>query len=154
VKCVESRAIRGPIALAIAVGLVAAIPSRSTVVFCPFSKQLAYQDASPQQAATGARLKWKARRLFAQDWAVRGFAAEVLWVGTDNKQADDAWVEVGVSHGFGGADVFRFYTAHMTDAGNYEERTYATIFPQIGTRPMAGSLGAVFPRAFDTTFTA
>ncbi len=64
-----------------------------------------------------------------------GFAAEVLWVGTDNAAADWHWVEVGVTDGFDGQDVYVFYTAHGRSGGIvYDERMYTSQTPAIGTQ--------------------
>lgn len=78
------------------------------------------QDAVPQQTAKGAHERWAIRTLSASDRATGGFASEVVWVGTDNQQADTRWVEVGVTHGWQGQNLFTFYTAHQS-AGGYGE---------------------------------
>lgn len=95
-------------------------------------KQLAYADHHPQTAADGARARWVARTLSATDWAVGGFASEVIWVGTDNAEADIRWVEVGITHGFAGVNVYTFYTARRNGAG-YNEARWNTLFPSVGS---------------------
>jgi hypothetical protein len=102
---------------------------------CPFDHASKFANHIPQQQANGARMNWKARTLVSTDWNIPpfGFAAQVLWAGTDNRQANDAWVEVGVTHGFGGQSVYRFYSARQTDSGVYNEAIFVTKFPQVGS---------------------
>lgn len=96
------------------------------------TEQLAYADHHPQTAADGARGRWVARLVSATDWAVGGFASEVLWVGTDNAEADVRWVEVGITHGFAGTNVYTFYTARRNATG-YSEARWNTLFPSVGS---------------------
>jgi len=84
-------------------------------------KDLTYTDHIPQAAADGAKMKWETRTVHADDWASGGFAAQVMWVGTDDRQADDAWVEVGFTHGWQGSNVTTFYTARRKTDNTYTE---------------------------------
>lgn len=59
--------------------------------------------------------------MHADDWASGGFAAQVMWVGTDDRQADDAWVEVGFTHGWQGSNVTTFSTARRKTDNTYTE---------------------------------
>jgi hypothetical protein len=99
------------------------------------TKHVAYQDAQigSQQ---GARQRWITRALSATDWASGGFASEVLWVGTDDGQADKDWVEVGATKGWHGANVYRLYTAHgRSSLGIYDENDFGAA-PALGTAVM------------------
>lgn len=86
----------------------------------------------PQLFADGARMKWPARITHATDWATLGFAAQVLWIGTDNQPDDDVWVEVGLTHGWLGLDAFTFYSAHQTLNGTYQAKRMAAHTPVPG----------------------
>lgn len=95
-------------------------------------KQLTYSDHTPQAGSNGARMTWLARITNAPDYASGGFASQVLWVGTNGDQADDSWVEVGVTHGFAGANVWTFYSARAINSASYDEYRYTTMTPAVG----------------------
>ena len=99
---------------------------------CP--DQLVGAEHVPQQTADGANLEWKARTLVSLDWANDGFAAQVLWVGTDSQSVSDKWVEAGITHGWQGGNYYRFYTAHGDFANDiYDESLFASApIPTIG----------------------
>lgn len=92
-------------------------------------KKVGYADWFPQQNADGAKARWILRTLDADDWALGGFASEVLWVGTDDDFADFSWVEVGATHGWQGQDQYVFYSARMRngDPTTYKEFKYTTV---------------------------
>jgi hypothetical protein len=78
------------------------VPSGAMAINCSNDRRLAWADYHPASAAKGAKARWKLASMNAADWDAvqyQGFAAEVLWVGTDNDQADVSWVEVGATHG-------------------------------------------------------
>lgn len=102
---------------------------------CPNHDQLAYAEHIPHVNADGASSQWRATTLVAPGYAGGGFSAQVLWVGTDGYFASDVWVETGVTKGFGGQNVFKFYSAHGDVRPNpdiYVEVTY-------GPTPVVGS---------------
>jgi hypothetical protein len=98
-------------------------------------KAIAWTDHTPQQAAKGARMNWKLQTLHANGLGgfPDRFAAEVLWVGTNNAQDDTDWVEVGATHGWHNLSAYVYYTAHGLNAGStYAEAKFATV-PVVGT---------------------
>jgi hypothetical protein len=103
------------------------------VALAACTKQLAYQDAVPQATADGASETWKVRTLAATDTAGGGFAAEVLWVGTNGQQADTQWVEVGATDGWEGQNVTVFYSAHGIGQV-FDEQMYTVPTPVVGTQ--------------------
>jgi hypothetical protein len=107
-------------------------------------------------------MRWRIRTLASTDWSLGGFAAEVMWTGTDNRvpNSSGAWVEVGVTHGFGGQSLFRYYTARQTTAGpgSYLEAAFTTKFPSVGnqvTFSVYSSAGGIYNASVtDTAETA
>jgi len=81
-------------------------------VFAACSKEEAGADAGTSVNADGAKMAWKARALTATDWASQGFAAQVMWVGTNNTEETLRWVEAGITRGWQGTNVLTAYTAH------------------------------------------
>lgn len=96
------------------------------------TKVEAWTDHVPQSAASGAKMYWTLRTLVAGDWAARGFAAEVLWVGTNSQQADTTWVEVGATKGWQGLNQYDFYSANAINGGGYAEAKFV-MAPSLGS---------------------
>jgi hypothetical protein len=127
------RSVPGALLLSAAVSLGVLLPTANpSPVLGACVKQLTWSDHVPQQAAEGARMKWLGRVTHATDWAAGGFASQVLWVGTNGKQADDEWVEVGLTHGFQGINDWTFYTARLSATGGYDEARYTSRDPGVG----------------------
>ena len=80
------------------------------------------------------------RTLDAPDWAQNGHTNTTVWMGTDNDPG--AWVEVGVTDGFHGANVYKFYSAHQYWDAAIQMYVYDDV--TIGKTPVLGR---------DTTFT-
>jgi len=81
----------------------------------------------------GGRMTWRVRTLSATDWAAGGFAAQVLWAGTNNVDELARWVEVGVTHGWQGQNLFTYYSAHGNLAtGEYGEARITAVTPVVG----------------------
>jgi len=80
---------------------------------------------------------WKLATLDATDWSSSGFASEVLWVGTNSDPTHEypnVWVEVGVTNGWEGQDVYTYYAVMGNDDyGEYAEGRITSITPQVGT---------------------
>jgi hypothetical protein len=75
-----------------------------------------------------------ARRLWTPDWFLNGFASQVMWVATDGFTDYTKWVEAGITHGYKGQNIVRFYTAHGDEnEGIYEEALLTSTQPVIGT---------------------
>lgn len=124
---------RAAVALPILASLFVLATPRATLAAC--TKAIAWTDHTPQQGAKGARMFWVNESLHANGLggSPARFAAEVLWVGTDNKQSDDWWVEVGVTHGWKNLNQYVYYTAQGTNGGaTYTEAKFATL-PVVGT---------------------
>jgi hypothetical protein len=96
------------------------------------NEQKGWVEHFPQQAAFGARMRWKGRVTHASDWAVGGFASQVLLVGTDANPDDQVWVEIGLTHGFQGLNDWTFYTAHKALGGVFAERRITAKDPASG----------------------
>ena len=95
-----------------------------------------WTDHTPQAAAIGATMAWRYQTLHSPDWASGGFAAQVMWTGTDGQQSDITWVEAGITHGYNRQNIIRFYTAHgdrRVDPPIYAEATLTSAAPSIGT---------------------
>ncbi len=110
--------------------LVVGVP----VTFAACVKQWAYDVVTPSVVSDGGRMTWALRDLHADDWAAGGFASEVLWVGTDsdpNRSNPNTWVEVGVTHGWQGQNVYTYYLARG-DGALYSEARITSITPQVG----------------------
>jgi hypothetical protein len=123
----SKRTIASVLAVTLGLTLLSPVPVQAVCV-----KQLAYWDGVPQYSADGGRMYWIARTLSATDWAAGGFASEVLWVGTDNDQADTSWVEVGATHGWQGQSLYVFYTARALNGGGYAEYRFLSQTPVVG----------------------
>lgn len=109
------------------------VPVARTALAAGCTKHLAYQDAQLLSAQKGGRERWITRTLSASDWAVGGFASEVLWVGTDNSQADTDWVEIGMTQGWQYTNTYQLYSAHGHNGGMiYDEAALASP-PALGT---------------------
>jgi hypothetical protein len=81
----------------------------------------------------GGRMTWKVQTLSATDWAARGFAAQVLWAGTNNVDELVRWVEVGVTKGWQGQTLFTNYSAHGNLATEeYGEARITAVTPVVG----------------------
>lgn len=101
------------------------LPGTGTTVLaeaCNGTNNLAYTDHFPSFVADGGRMTWRARNLFANDWLPGGFAAQVLWVGTNDVHSAPSftWVEVGLTHGWQGQNLYTGYSAHGIN-GSYDE---------------------------------
>ena len=115
---------------------VAAPPPQAASATGCLSKQLALGEFNTFNK-DGGKAWWTMQQLAAQDTATNGFAAEVLWVATDNRAADppQTWVEMGITDGWEGANVTTFYSAQATDWDEpwhtyTQSRAYAT--PVVG----------------------
>jgi hypothetical protein len=98
------------------------------------SKEEAGVRAGTSVDANGAKMAWTARALTATDWAGGGFAAQVLWVGTNNSSASTRWVEAGITQGWQGSNILTHYTAHGdTIAGIYSEHRWTTPTVTLGS---------------------
>ena len=75
-------------------------------------------------------MAWYARDLYGYDWDTGGFAAQVVWVGTDNALASDTWVEAGLTRGWEFTNNYYFYTATGIDYPNYYNETAFKAGPQ------------------------
>ena len=121
------------------IALAAGAPTIATAAhvadpLCPGHKQIVWTDHTPQATADGASMTWRATTLTTHGWSLGGFTAQVLWVGTDNQDSADAWVETGITEGFDGLNVFTFYSAHGTLSGGYNEVRYSGApTPVVGT---------------------
>jgi hypothetical protein len=108
-------------------------PRSAAAVTCVRTE--AWGDWAPQSAAKGARGYWFVHTMHANDWNVfpGGFAAQVIWVGTDGDQADTTWVEVGATRGWEQHDLYAFYTAEEFngDPNTYLELKFSRV-PVIG----------------------
>jgi hypothetical protein len=108
-------------------------PAVARAAACP--KVWATDVANAQTTADGGAATWRLRTLSATDWATNGFAAQVLWVGTDSTAFGlGKWVEVGVTKGWAGQNLYTYYTAngnHVT--GEYHESRITTITPTVNT---------------------
>jgi hypothetical protein len=103
-----------------------AFPARIEVALAACSRETAWADFHPTVTADGAKMSWKARAMSATDTASGGFAAQVLWVGTDSRESDDFWVEAGVTQGWAGQNILTFYTAQGTGGGTvYTEHRWS-----------------------------
>lgn len=112
-------------AIAVAIlAIGAAAPAKVQAVEC--TEAVEWTDHVPQQTADGARMWWRYRRLEADDWNAwyEGFASQVLWVGTNGQQADDVFVEVGITHGYKGQNIRTAYSAHRSSSGTYVEARF------------------------------
>jgi hypothetical protein len=107
-------------------------PPPASAATCAFNPVDTYADFTPQQTAIGAKAYWVLRTLFAWDWADGGHANTALWVGTDNKDAGNTWVEAGVTHGYQHLNVYTFYSANQTVGGSYSAARF-TMTPFTGT---------------------
>jgi len=64
------------------------------------------------------------RELVAVDAAYHGFVQSAVWLGTSRSKAhnpggESDWVEAGVTRGFGGANVYRYFTARGQPNGDF-----------------------------------
>jgi hypothetical protein len=107
-----------------------------TTVFAACVKEEASDDAGTSVNADGAKMTWVARALTASDWAAsyQGFAAQVLWVGTNNSSPSVRWVEAGITQGWEGSNILTLYTAHGdTIAHVYDEHRWTTPSVSLGS---------------------
>jgi hypothetical protein len=126
------------VAAAIALTLTAAgpvariIPVQIAAAAC--TKQLTFTD-HVLSGAKGGRMRWITRTETATDWNVSpgGFAAEVLWVGTDGDQADGTWVEIGWTKGWELTNTYQLYSASGFLGGNVFDEDYFASPPALGT---------------------
>jgi hypothetical protein len=88
---------------------------------------------TPHIAAKGARMVWKGRTLVATDTGAQGFAAQVLWVGTNGISHSQVWVEVGATDGWQGQNITTFYTASSDSTGARSEARISAFPVQLGT---------------------
>lgn len=103
-------------------------------VFATCAKEEAGDDAGTSVNADGARMTWVARALTGSDWSLGGFAAQVLWVGTNNSSPSVRWVEAGITQGWEGSNILTLYTAHGdTIAGTYAEHRWSTPSVSLGS---------------------
>lgn len=122
-------------ALALGGSSAVAVPTRADhIPAADCFDQLAWTDHVPQAPANGATMAWRYQTLFSDKWSDGGFAAEVMWVGTDGALSDDLWVEAGITHGWQGQNIRRFYSARNNVANGYDEALLSvTATPSVGT---------------------
>jgi hypothetical protein len=85
-------------------------------------------------AEDGARVEWQLRTLDAPDWADDGHANTTLWVGTDG-DISSFWVEVGVTDGYHGQNLYTYYMAYAWPPNNYIDYRIGGIAPVLGHVP-------------------
>jgi hypothetical protein len=112
--------------------VVRIVPAQIAAAAC--LKQLTYSD-HVLTAAKGGRMRWINRTESASDWNVApgGFAAEVLWVGTDGDQADTTWVEIGWTKGWELTNTYQLYNAHGMLGGDIFDEDAWQAPPPLGT---------------------
>lgn len=111
-RVMRSRRLAGLMAAIVTAGYLLAGPVAPALAAC--AKEEAGAIFTPSTTVVGAKMEWRARTLVASDWSAsyQGFAAEVLWVGTDDLSPSTKWVEAGVTQGWEGSNILTFYTAH------------------------------------------
>jgi hypothetical protein len=100
------------LAVSVSVTLALGVFPGATRVLAVCLNEKAWVNNTPAYRSDGAKMTWKARDLTATDAGSGGFAAEVIWIGTDGAQASDVWVEMGVTQGWQGQNIYTQYTAH------------------------------------------
>ena len=126
------RVVTGAVTFALAFTVQAAVSTPSTALAACVKKE-AVAFWSPPVAAKGARAVWVVQSMHADDWASGGFAAEVIWVGTDFDPPETSWVEIGATQGWEGFNQFKYYTARERDGNpaTYLEFAFAKV-PVVG----------------------
>lgn len=85
-------------------------------------------DFSLGHGVRGARATWTIRQLDSGGWQNDGFTQQGLWLGIDHQPASGsataAWLEVGVTRGFAGANYFGYFWGHgdlRTEPDTFED---------------------------------
>jgi hypothetical protein len=135
------------------------VPSVAAAACNGYKNWAVTRTSLPVLAGDGARMAWKPRALVANDTATDGFAAQVLWAGTNGEPVHGdtiRWVEVGTTDGWKGSNVTTFYSAHgavvngvrtMYDeyrfTGLTPSATVDTTFTVVSATPSVGFYGKV-----------
>jgi hypothetical protein len=100
------------------------------------------ETSDPHFVADGGRGEWVLRDMYARDWnrdpwghGTEGFTAQGLWVGTNGQSSKHSnyFVEVGVTQGYDGKNVYTYYTAAIDGGGGFAEERITDITPTKGT---------------------
>lgn len=78
----------------------------------------------------GGYAAWKMRKYPApKDVSSSGHTNHTLWASTDNKNIIGAWLEVGYTKGFEGANIETYYWARQDKNGNYSHARVTSLTP-------------------------